>query len=46
MRYAVHLGYDRNGRERNRYFATLQEASDFCGVVFRRTGKVLTIVAA
>lgn len=42
--YKVPLGYDRNGKPRNRRFATLEEASRFCSDHERRTTHILTIL--
>lgn len=42
--YQVHFGYDRNERERNRYFTTIEAATLACSVYFARTGIVLSIV--
>lgn len=42
--FKVHTGYDRNGKERNRYFATLELATAFCNAYARRRNIFLSIV--
>ena len=42
--YVVNVGHDRNGRERNRLFPTLDAARDFCNAVCVRTGIILAIL--
>lgn len=42
--FKVHTGYDRCGRERNQYFATMADARAYCEYVFKRSGFVLSIV--
>jgi hypothetical protein len=41
----VSIGYTSAGRNRWRYFATLETARAFCVTVFERTGIVLSIRA-
>ena len=42
--YRVHIGYSATGRNRWRYFDSIDTARAFVGAVFARTGIVLSVV--
>lgn len=44
--YRVHIGWTSTGRDRWRYFDTMEEARAACAAVFERTRVVLTIERA
>ena len=44
--YSVHTGYDTNGRDKWRRFATLEDACAFRAAFHRRTGIVLAVIAS
>jgi hypothetical protein len=43
-RFKVNIGCTASGRERNRYFPTLEAAQQLCSKVFAKTKIVLSIV--